>query len=495
MRGVVDHALAVDPDFELRQAVGLHVLSVAMSAWRTTPRTVMIWRSELISMSLDASTSMSPPGSTPTTRAVRLVLITVVRLMLPSPFRVELPERLARLASGPVALVTPASAVMVLAAAGGALGLGGPGGHRRRVLHHDHGEDVVHLAGAHVARRIRQARTRRPDGARRGRRGGGRPRIRRGHELIHRRDHRRLLLGLAGRPSGAQDGERHRQNSFHRSPLPTDARPLPSTRAMKRFPETGLRTGMDCPVEPGPSATHSNSTRAPPTWAWTSTASPRAISRGGSSHCRRTATPRAHRDARNLPGYLFYRSRHVPRLGKELAGFEAQFAGCDRPAGNQRRGGHHPDFRDRRFHLGPHREPAAAGIAHPSGPKSVRRGSAQTGERELDFPLGNRLPAVLEDFDARLGKLAPHGLQHRGGIERRRLSFDADVLLRGRLHLQAQRQPAQFRNPKYAPHAGQRRRRQGGLRVHRRETRKAGLQIPRQHPVRAGAHRQASGQY
>src|ERR1039458_4170184 len=46
------------------------VLSLPTSPGRTTPRTVMVWRSELTSRSLVASTTMVPLGSTPETRAV-----------------------------------------------------------------------------------------------------------------------------------------------------------------------------------------------------------------------------------------------------------------------------------------------------------------------------------------------------------------------------------------------------------------------------------------
>ena len=63
-------------------------------------------------MSLEASTTRPPLGSTWVTRAVRVVVRVVVRLVVPWPLSCVSPETLARLASGPVALVTPASAVI-----------------------------------------------------------------------------------------------------------------------------------------------------------------------------------------------------------------------------------------------------------------------------------------------------------------------------------------------------------------------------------------------
>ena len=57
-----------------------------MSAGRTTPRTVIIWCSELTWISLEASTTRPPLGSTWVTRAVSVVVRVVVRLVVPCPF-------------------------------------------------------------------------------------------------------------------------------------------------------------------------------------------------------------------------------------------------------------------------------------------------------------------------------------------------------------------------------------------------------------------------
>src|SRR5690349_11037209 len=75
----------------------------------------MVWRSELIEISLVDSTSMEPFGSTAATRAVRVVLKTRSRLVVPSPASCVLPEVPARLAHGPVARVNPARALTELA--------------------------------------------------------------------------------------------------------------------------------------------------------------------------------------------------------------------------------------------------------------------------------------------------------------------------------------------------------------------------------------------
>src|SRR5690348_8148546 len=83
-----------------------------MSAGRTTPRTETVWRSELIEMSLKDSTTIAPLGSTPATRAVRVVLNVRSRLVVPSPESCVAPDTPARFAQGPVARVTPASALM-----------------------------------------------------------------------------------------------------------------------------------------------------------------------------------------------------------------------------------------------------------------------------------------------------------------------------------------------------------------------------------------------
>src|ERR1035438_2085380 len=91
------------------------VLSLPTSAGRTMPRTVMVWRSELTSTSLVASTSMAPLGSTAETRAVSVVVITTPRLVEPWPLSCVLPVTPARLAHGPVALVMPARALIEFA--------------------------------------------------------------------------------------------------------------------------------------------------------------------------------------------------------------------------------------------------------------------------------------------------------------------------------------------------------------------------------------------
>jgi hypothetical protein len=57
--------------------------------------------------SLIAWTARIPFGITPVTRAVRTVLITMSRLVEPSPASCELPDIPARLVRGPVALVMP----------------------------------------------------------------------------------------------------------------------------------------------------------------------------------------------------------------------------------------------------------------------------------------------------------------------------------------------------------------------------------------------------
>src|ERR1039458_488509 len=87
------------------------VLSLPTSPGRTTPRTVMVWRSELTSRSLVASTTMVPLGSTPETRAVSVVEMTTPRLVVPWPLSSVSPLTPVRLAHGPVALVMPASAL------------------------------------------------------------------------------------------------------------------------------------------------------------------------------------------------------------------------------------------------------------------------------------------------------------------------------------------------------------------------------------------------
>ena len=102
------------------------------------PRTVMVWRSELIWTSLVASTSMAPLGSTPETRAVSVVEITTSRLVVPWPASCVSPLTPARLASGPAALVMPASALTeflvleVRCRLGGAVGDGGGALHHQR---------------------------------------------------------------------------------------------------------------------------------------------------------------------------------------------------------------------------------------------------------------------------------------------------------------------------------------------------------------------------
>ncbi len=85
---------------------------VSISAGRTTPRTVMVWCSELTCMSLAASTTRAPLGSTCTTRAVSVVVRVVVRLVVPWPLSWVLPETLARLATRPAVPVKPASAAI-----------------------------------------------------------------------------------------------------------------------------------------------------------------------------------------------------------------------------------------------------------------------------------------------------------------------------------------------------------------------------------------------
>src|ERR1017187_7851830 len=64
-------------------------------------------------MSLVASTSKPPLGSTWVTRAVSVVDRVVVRLVVPWPLIWVLPAMFARLASAPVALVMPARAAML----------------------------------------------------------------------------------------------------------------------------------------------------------------------------------------------------------------------------------------------------------------------------------------------------------------------------------------------------------------------------------------------
>src|ERR1017187_5755264 len=225
------------------------VLSLPTSAGRTMPRTVMVWRSELTSTSLVASTSMAPLGSTLETRAVSVVVITTPRLVEPWPLSCVLPVTPARLAhaahrdglalrvdidvlggfhqhgaigqhgrharrerggdhhaaagralavelrvAGDAGQVSPRARRFGNAGEGGyrvrgagaAPRFGGARDHRGSVLHHQNGDQVVDLAGSQVARRVGQTRTRHPDPA-----GSGGRSIRRagagvGHEAIER---------------------------------------------------------------------------------------------------------------------------------------------------------------------------------------------------------------------------------------------------------------------------------------------------------------------
>ncbi len=87
---------------------------VSKSIGRITPRTVMVWFSELIPTFFVPSTTRLPLRRTCVTRAETVVVRVVVRLVVPCPSKVVWPPRFARFAQGPVAFVSPASAVMLL---------------------------------------------------------------------------------------------------------------------------------------------------------------------------------------------------------------------------------------------------------------------------------------------------------------------------------------------------------------------------------------------
>ena len=227
--GVAHHAFAVDPNLQLPKAVGAHGVVAATSAGRTMPRTVIVWRSELISTSLVASTSMAPLGSTAETRAVSVVEITTSRLVVPWPSSCVSPLTPARFAHGPAALVMPAErateflvlevrAVLVVPlATAEALST------TRMVI-----MSSIWLA-LEIARRIGQPRSRRPDRTGRGSRSSRGAGACVGNVVIQRRLRGRRGLLLGGQRHAADQQDRNQE--LHRLPFVTTTLPLDSTRA------------------------------------------------------------------------------------------------------------------------------------------------------------------------------------------------------------------------------------------------------------------------
>ena len=247
------------------------------------PRTVMVWRSELISMSLVASTSMAPLGSTPETRAVSVVEMTTSRLVVPCPASCVSPLTPARLASGPAALVMPARALtefFVLEV--------------RAVL-------VVPLVTAEalsttrtvimssiwLALTSRAASARRDPGAQMppGVAAGAAARTgaRVGHIAVQRRLRRRAGFLLRGQRQRCQINRTEIRSFIN---FPSSRRLCLCTR---RAPESavwtpGSESGWSRPARPSASAMPSSFRCAPPRMTSTCTVSPRITALAASSH-------------------------------------------------------------------------------------------------------------------------------------------------------------------------------------------------------------------
>ena len=286
-------------------------------------------------MSLEASTTSPPLGSTWVTRAVSVVVRVVDRLVVPWPLSCGVAGRVGQVGQRPGGLGDAGQGGDRILGAGGALRLGGAGGDRRSLLRHHDGEQVVHLAGAHVAGRVGQPRAGQPDGAGRGRT----PLPPSGLPLPPHSDPAERPVepraSSSWRPAApaaintaASANEKKRfMDSPSQSTCPTETLPFPSTRAKKRLLRVGiahrdglaggarsLRLALPVPGARRRSAPPpARSRRAPRPWRR------RAIRR-------RMACPRGSGGAATLPATSSSDCHDRPAGGKLLARLQAQLA-------------------------------------------------------------------------------------------------------------------------------------------------------------------------
>src|ERR1039458_7704359 len=106
-------------------------------------------------------------------------------------------------------------------------------------------------------------------------------------------------------------------------------------------------------------------------------------------------------------------------LGKRFfPGFEAQLGGADGPVGGEIGGGDHSLDRDRKLDAGPDGEAPVAGVADVADPERLPRGASQRRGGKGQIAGGQRLAAVVLDFNGGLRQFLPHGGQKQRGIGR-----------------------------------------------------------------------------